>query len=206
MKVTYSCIEGGGEVLGVRHDSFPKVVQLGDIWVPAAFTAELRAPDLPGVVTVRVRVDAKRGPLVEEVRLTARTGRSISSQAFHQLPLAKIRDEIMAQAPTYRPLVDEQGQVFGFAGRPAGGAPAAIRAELRRHGYRRVDDHLLREVADVYRAAQQHPTKAVAEKFSVPRPTAARWVLVARQRGYLPRPDRRPPAAATSTARRASRA
>jgi hypothetical protein len=192
MKIIYSCIEGGGEILGVRHESFPKLMQFGDVWVPAAFTAELHAPDLPGVVTVRVRVDAKRGPVVEEVRLTARKGRNITSEYLHRIPLAKVRDEIMARAPTYRPLVNEQGQVFGFRGRPAGGAPAAIRAELRRHGYQRVDDNHLREVADVYQAAQQHPTKAVAEKFSVPRPTAARWVLVARQRGFLDPAVRRP--------------
>lgn len=39
---------------------------------------------------------------------------------------------------------------------------------------RGIDDAHLHEVSELYRAADQHPTKAVAERFVVPRPTAAR--------------------------------
>lgn len=92
----------------------------------------------------------------------------------------------MARVPTFRLLVDERGEVFGAAERAPGAAPAAIRAELRRHSYQRIDEGHLREVADVYQAAERHPTKAVAERFGVPRPTAARWVMTARARRFLP--------------------
>jgi hypothetical protein len=192
MKIQYSCLAGGGEILGVRHESFPKLVRFGDVHVPESFTAELQAPDLPGVITVRVRVDAKRGPLVQEFTLAARKGRSISPQDLHQLPLAYIRDEIMARAPTYTPKFNEQGEIFGIGGKPAGAASAEIRAELHRHGYRRIDDPHLRAVAEAYRAADRHPTKAVAERFGAPRPTAARWVMTARERGFLEPVEHRP--------------
>jgi hypothetical protein len=185
VKIKYM-VHGGGEFLGVVDPALPKPVLFGDVYIPESFTAVLTATDLPGEVTVRVRVDAKRGPLVEEVTLTARKGRSVSPEDLHRIPLAKIRDTVMAQAPTFRLLVNEQGEVSGAAERAPGAASAAIKAELRRHTYQRIDDAHLSEVAEVYGAAERHPTKAVAERFAVPRPTAARWVMTARARGFLP--------------------
>jgi hypothetical protein len=191
MKIEY-VVHGGGEFLGVRDPALPKPVPFGDTYVPESFTAMLTAADLPGVVTVRVRVDAKRGPLVEEVTLTARKGRAVSPEDLHRIPLAKVRDVVMTRVPTFRLLVNEQGEVFGAAERAPGAAPAAIRAELRRHSYQRIDEAHLREVAQVYGAAERHPTKAVADRFGVPRPTAARWVMSARAQGLLPPAERRP--------------
>lgn len=52
----------------------------------------------------------------------------------------------------------------------------------------RVTDSLLREVADTYRAALddgENPTQSVAEHFYKSHSTAARWVGMARQRGFL---------------------
>jgi hypothetical protein len=190
MRIEYM-VHGGGEFLGVVDPALPKPVLFGDAYVPESFTAVLTSTDLPGAVTVRVRVDAKRGALVEEVTLTARKGRSVSPEDLRRIPLAKIRDVVMAQAPTFRLLVDEQGEVFGAAQRAPGAAPAAIKTELRRHTYQRIDDAHLSEVAEVYRAAERYPTKAVAERFGVPRPTAARWVMTARARGFLPPAERR---------------
>ena len=129
--------------------------------------------------------------LLEEVTLTAGKGRSVSPEDLHRIPLAKIRDAVMAQAPTFRLLVNEQGEVFGAAERRPGAAPPAIKAELRRHSYQRIDEAHLREVAEIYRAAERHPTKAVAERFGVPCPTAARWVMTTRARGFLPPAERR---------------
>jgi hypothetical protein len=191
VRIEYA-VDGGGEFLGVRDPALPKLVRFGDVTVAESFTAVLQAADLPGVVTVRVRVDTKRGPLIEDVTLTAPQGRSVSAEDLRRVPLAAIRDAVMAQAPTYRLLVNEQGEVFGAAERRPGAAPSTIRAELRRHGWQRLDDTHLREVAEVYQAAARHPTKAVAERFGVPRPTAARWVVTARERGLLEPAGRRP--------------
>jgi hypothetical protein len=189
MKIRYT-VHGGGKLLGVRDPAFPKPVPFGDAWVPESFTAELTSIDLPGVVTVSVRVDAKRGPLIQEFTLTAPKGRSVRPEDLNRISLPKMRDAVMAQVPTYRLLINDQGEVFGVAGKPPGAAPAAIRAELRRHSYQRIDDAHLHEVSDVYRTAERHPTKAVAERFGVPRPTAARWVMTARKRGFLEPPER----------------
>jgi hypothetical protein len=187
-------LEGGGTLGGVTNDAFPKLVEVGGVVLPESFTAEVDAVDLPGVVTVRVRVHPKRGPVVEEITLTARSGRSVRPEDLYQVPLVTVRDEVMARAPTYRYLRNQQGEVVGAAERRPGTAAAAVRAELRRHGYQRIDDAHLREVADVYQAASRHPTKAVADRFGVPRPTAARWVMTARQQGFLAPAERRPAA------------
>jgi hypothetical protein len=187
-------VQGGGTFGGVTDPAFPRLVQFGAVAVPESFTAVLepQGGDLPGVVTVRVRVDAKRGPVVEEVTLTALKDRSIRPEDLYRIPLAAIRDAVMSELETFRLLVNEQGEVVGAAARPPGAAAAAIRGELRRHGYQRIDDAHLREVAEVYQAAGRHPTKAVAERFGVPRPTAARWVMAARQHGFLAPAERRP--------------
>lgn len=53
----------------------------------------------------------------------------------------------------------------------------------------RVTDELLREVAEVYQAAQakgQPPTMTVAEQFYKSHSSAARWVSRARKAGHLP--------------------
>jgi hypothetical protein len=191
MKIRYE-VHGGGELLGVRDPAFPKPVQFGDVWVPESFTAALTSADLPGLVTVSLRVDAKRGPQIEEITLTMPEGRSVRQEDWDRISVTKVRDTVMTRVPTYRLLTNDQGEVSGVAGKPPGSASAAIRAELRHHSYQRIDDALLQEVSDVYRTADRHPTKAVAERFGVPRPTAARWVMTARRRGFL-EPAERPP-------------
>lgn len=45
---------------------------------------------------------------------------------------------------------------------------------------------LLQEIADVYAANPQKPTKAVREKWVVSDPTASRWVKAARDAGLIP--------------------
>lgn len=53
--------------------------------------------------------------------------------------------------------------------------------------YRRIDDSLLREVAEVYRAnIRTAPTKAVAKHFGVKDRMAAEYVKRARDRNFLP--------------------
>lgn len=62
---------------------------------------------------------------------------------------------------------------------------AAVRG-LRSRRKRKVDDDLLREVAEVYRAnVDRGPTQAVAERFDKATSTAALYVSLARQHGFL---------------------
>ncbi len=62
------------------------------------------------------------------------------------------------------------------------GAP---RRDIARHG---PTDEALKHVAAIYRfthALGESPTKGVQERLGLPRSTAARWVALARERGYL---------------------
>jgi len=57
---------------------------------------------------------------------------------------------------------------------------------LRSRRKRKVDDDLLREVAEIYRAnVHRGPTQAVAERFDKATSTAALYVSLARQHGFL---------------------
>lgn len=76
---------------------------------------------------------------------------------------------------------------------PVRGTPGGIErfqteAFRPQRGRRLTDDRLI-AVADVYRNALhagRAPTKAVADAMFVARPTAGRWVMEARRRGFLP--------------------
>jgi hypothetical protein len=72
-------------------------------------------------------------------------------------------------------------------------------APSRKPGDRLDDDHY-RKVAEIYRQATRSPTAEVAKKLNASRSSAGRWVMVARQKGFLgettrgkPGEVRRPP-------------
>lgn len=69
--------------------------------------------------------------------------------------------------------------------RPVKFAPGGVRDSTPKR--RRVDDDLLRRVADLYRAdaIDGKPTDAVATALGVPLRTASRYVKAARDRGFL---------------------
>jgi hypothetical protein len=71
----------------------------------------------------------------------------------------------------------------------AGATPVADITPAVRPGRRnRITDEHLRAVADVYRSAEAHglpPTRTVADRFTVPHSTAAKWVGHARKRLIL---------------------
>jgi hypothetical protein len=55
------------------------------------------------------------------------------------------------------------------------------------------DDHL-RDVADAFRTAEdagRFPIQALMQHYGIARTTAGKWVLLARQRGWLEQPKRR---------------
>lgn len=85
-------------------------------------------------------------------------------------------------SPTRRALDDRAGVEGWFD---------AYRESVKHHrpqrGKRLPDEHF-EQVADVYRAAtfaRQNPTRAVSDAFAAKYSTAARWVMVAREKGFL---------------------
>ena len=83
--------------------------------------------------------------------------------------------------------------------------PSEVDATFRkpRRGARVTDDQL-REIADLYRQAVEvdyrphgrlAPTAWVCAKAHITRPTASRWIALARKRGFLPQPQQGRPTA-----------
>jgi hypothetical protein len=65
-------------------------------------------------------------------------------------------------------------------------------AEFVKRSVERTSDPHLREVAHIYLSAPSKPTRAVHEHWPfVSYSTAARWVMLARRRGFLPPAERR---------------
>lgn len=71
--------------------------------------------------------------------------------------------------------------------------PRLRRKKLKRPATRKLPDEFFREVAVAYRSAAiggLNPVMTIAEEAGVPHSTAARWVALTRERGYLPPPER----------------
>jgi hypothetical protein len=62
----------------------------------------------------------------------------------------------------------------------------AGQSAVRLKRQRSVDEPLLRRVAQIYEAAPEKPTKAVAVELLTSHRSAARYVNLARKRGFLP--------------------
>lgn len=85
------------------------------------------------------------------------------------------------------------GPLFYYGGVP-GFAPAGAGAVVEaRSADSRTNDARLHEVAEVYTAAQEtgKPTEAVGHELFTSYSTAARLVMEARRRGFLPPAERR---------------
>jgi hypothetical protein len=157
----------------------PRLVRLsGDAYVANDYVASFVGSDLPGPVTLRVLVEDARSPRVTEISIT---GRRLTGADLRKIPLARLRDAATTAA-SFRPLADEDGEITGGA-QPMP-STTAVRTALRRQR-RLIDQEHLSEVAEAYTQAPTHPTQSVADKFAVPRSTAARWVLLARRSGFL---------------------
>jgi hypothetical protein len=163
----------------------PRLVRLsGDAYVANDFVASFVGSELPGPVTLRVLVEDTRSPRVTEISIT---GRSLTGGDLRKIPLARMRDAA-TMAATFRPLMGEDGEITGGA-QPIP-STTAVRTALRR-SRRLIDQEHLSEVAKAYTHAPTHPTQSVADRFGVPRATAARWVLLARRSGFLPPAERK---------------
>jgi hypothetical protein len=144
--------------------------------LPASYT--FTAEGYPIGVSAVVEVD-EEGPHLASVTMTQLPGGPpVTTDTVRAVPLAKLLRTSAACA------VWEPRQLQG-----AGELRQKVDASRRR--WRMTDDHL-RRVADVYRdnprdaAGRRAPVNAVMEQFGTTRPTAGRWVMKARKRGFLP--------------------
>ena len=109
-------------------------------------------------------------------------GPPVTSAGLRALPIARlVREALDAVA------MDEASLPGGIVRREPPARPVEPGARTPRRGALVTDEHL-RDVAARYRAAIQRgeaPTKAVADELYASRPTAARWIARARERGFL---------------------
>lgn len=145
-------------------------------------------PAIPYEIEMEVRVE-DGAPRCHELRVSRREGGPpITGEGLRRLPLGRILERAAPLAARVR------------TGRKRGPVVRTVRthddirdfyAEWRLSKHRRprsVDDELLRRVAEVYRAAQRRgdpPTATVAQVLHGSRSSAGRWVMLARERGFL---------------------
>jgi hypothetical protein len=135
--------------------------------------AEVTCYDGEARLTLEFRVRDKRPVLTA---LTVVSGGELSRAYLHNLPFGQITDEA----------------VRAVALAIADAVPAPYRTDVKTAGQlglrarrRRLDDELLKEVAEVAAANPRSVLKAVTTRFFVSERTAARWAREARQRGLL---------------------
>jgi hypothetical protein len=155
--------------------------------LPGRWRTRLSGEHLPYDVELEFVADEERGPDCRSIRLLVRDGgEPIGARAIRDVPIAACISTAIGAAAWregHRP-----GQVVYEFG---GGEDVAVteQHDLARRAVRaqtNSDEHL-REVADVYRRADEKPTRAVQDHFApVSYSTAARWVMHARRRGFLP--------------------
>lgn len=155
--------------------------------LPRRWTTELDRQDLPYVVELEFAAE-DGGPSCRAVRLIAREeSPPISARSIREIPVAECIRVAITSAAVHTE--KRPGEIVYQLG---GGDPD-LTAQLRmaRTPDRRTSDEHLREVAEVYRRASEKPTQSVQDAYGwISYSTAARWVMQARQRGFLPRTTR----------------
>lgn len=156
------------------------------------FTASIEADWLPYRVELDLAVN-ERDVSCAGLRLEAPEGGEITARPLRDVPLGEcIRLATMA---AMRPVAERPGELVIQLGGPSTGFDASDAATLAARGpQRRVTDSTLREVADIYQRAERNPTQAVQHEHTegpISHSTAARWVMEARKRGYLPPAQRK---------------
>jgi len=161
-----------------------------DKGLPRSWRATLEADHLPYVVELDLVASEEHGPSCRAVRMAARDdGEPISARRLRDVPVAECIQVAVGMAAI--PIKRHADKIeFLMGGQPeyAGRFPEAfeLAREIRPQKASTSDEHL-REVARVYMAASEKPTRAVEQEFGpISHSTAARWVGQARQRGFLP--------------------
>jgi hypothetical protein len=161
-------------------------------------------PDLPYLVSLVVE-NVGAEPRCCELHVLARPdGAPVTSENLRRLPVGELVRRVVAEQDVW---VSETGD-FPWTlldrtntGDPAGRDREEFHAYLRarkreeRRGRRRITDDDLRRVADTYRRALaqgEPPTQAVKDALVLKNTArAARWVMRARQEGFLGEAPRR---------------
>jgi hypothetical protein len=129
-------------------------------------------------------VDDPGCPYLIEIRVAVIEGQPVSSENLRKIPLARyVRESPRLYA--VRADFDENGEVMFLASTGVEDFTPLDRA-ARQRPRRAMTPDLLRDVARVYLEAESKPTQAVMRRFSLSRPTAGRWVGLARNGGFIP--------------------
>jgi hypothetical protein len=157
--------------------------------IPARFTTTIDGDWLPYRVELDLAVNDDEVSC-SAVKLEAREdGEPVTARGMRGIPLGEcIR---LATASALRPTRHEAGQVVvDLLGPRAERRDNMAEQELASRGpQRRMSEDWLREAAEIYSSAEEKPTQAVERLHSqapISYSTAARWVMQARQRGFLP--------------------
>jgi hypothetical protein len=152
--------------------------------LPPRYAVEVDDPNCPVLVEVHVVV-VDGQPRCAELRCRPKSGGPpVTSESLRRVALARyLRESTTAYAQ--RVEFDEHGQVVFAQSTGTGDQPLLARAAQKRPR-QQMTDELLRKVARVYSEAESKPTLAVMRHFYLSRPTAGRWVGLAREHGFLP--------------------
>jgi hypothetical protein len=151
----------------------------GELTVPKRFTASFTEDDdLPFNVDLVVELDGDRLVCSSLTCHRKADGSPVTGEAIRQVPVATLVREAAERAASGRHEINKlyKGlQVFG----------PNPRRQLRERG---PVEQTLRAVAFEYRWALlcgEAPTRAVMDRFDIPRATAGRWIAMARKRAFL---------------------
>jgi hypothetical protein len=159
--------------------------------VPTIVQAEIHLIDPPVVVFLVVVTTGDGRPRVREFHVTpSRSQDSVTTTMLRKLPIDQLVRATMERSTlAIEPRPDIHDGAFQVPGDPdhqawVGPLPAAVGRG------RAVPSDRVRKAAEVYRQAiadgSKAPTEAVAKTMGYSRPTAARDVRAARERGLLP--------------------
>jgi hypothetical protein len=156
--------------------------------LPLRWTSRLEREDLPYVVELDFATNPGTGPECRAVRFLSREGgEPISARRVGDIRIG----ECMQIAITGAAAREEHGP-GGMVTYTPGAADLTEQATLARPRTRptdrRISDEHLQAVASIYRAHLEsgRPTQAVADELFATYSTAARWVMEARKRDFLP--------------------
>lgn len=147
------------------------------IELPKAFNVVFNDPELPCMVRLDLAIEGGR---LEVAKLTCSRRRGeplLTTEELRRIPVAW--------------LIREAAEWILFEDNGKGVAKTAhVLDEIDFEGLAAEGpvDESLEYVAAIYRLAwmcHDDPTKAVRERFGIPRSTAARWVAKAREKGFL---------------------
>lgn len=162
------------------------------IWVPLSdrlevlqrFTAKVYGP---GLLRCELEIEIRDGrPECLAIHCHGRPGSGVTGKRLRDLALDTYVREATATASRPR---GDSGDGWTWASQDVDQFTDALSTLPARRRRRRVDDEHLRRVAAVYSEAMAklspHPVEEVVDVFRVSRSTAGRWVMLARQRGFL---------------------